>query len=45
MVRIGADLEVHNVLRRFELAASRAAHAAGVSPAVVHAEPGAMVFA
>ena len=45
MVRIGEDLEVHNVLRRFELGASRAAHAAGIAPAVVHAEPGAMVFA
>jgi thiamine kinase-like enzyme len=44
MVRIGEDFEVHNVLRRFELAASRAAHAAGISPAVVHAEQGAMVF-
>ncbi len=44
MVRIGEDLEVHHVLRRFELAASRAAHAAGIAPAVVHAEPGAMVF-
>jgi thiamine kinase-like enzyme len=44
MVRIGDDIEVHNVLRRFELAASRAAHAAGISPEVVHAEPGAMVF-
>jgi thiamine kinase-like enzyme len=43
-VRIGADLEVHNVLRRFELAASRAAHAAGIAPEVVHAEAGAMVF-
>jgi thiamine kinase-like enzyme len=43
-VRIGQDVEVHNVLRRFELAASRAAHAAGISPEVVHAEPGAMVF-
>jgi thiamine kinase-like enzyme len=44
MVRIGEDVEVHNVLRRFELAASRAAHAAGISPEVVHAEPGAIVF-
>jgi thiamine kinase-like enzyme len=44
MVRVGDDIEVHNVLRRFELAASRAAHAAGISPEVVHAEPGAMVF-
>ncbi len=44
MVRIGEDIEVHNVLRRFEVAASRAAEAAGISPAVVHAEPGAIVF-
>ncbi len=44
MVRIGEDIEVHNVLRRFELAASRAAEAAGISPAVVYAEPGAIVF-
>jgi thiamine kinase-like enzyme len=43
-VRIGEDFLVHNVLRRFELAASRAAHAAGVSPEVFYAEPGAMVF-
>src|SRR5918996_4260922 len=43
-VRIGEDFLVHNVLRRFELAASRAAHAAGISPEVVYAEPGAMVF-
>jgi thiamine kinase-like enzyme len=43
-VRIGEDFPVHNVLRRFELAASRAAHAAGIAPEVVHAEPGAMVF-
>lgn len=43
-VRIGDDFPVHNVLRRFELAASRAAHAAGISPEVVYAEPGAMVF-
>jgi thiamine kinase-like enzyme len=44
VVRIGNDFEVHNVLRRFELAAARAAHAAGISPEVIHAEPGAMVF-
>ncbi|MEM7023306.1 MAG: choline/ethanolamine kinase family protein [Pseudomonadota bacterium] len=44
VVRIGEDVPAHNVLRRFELAASRAAHAAGVSPEVWHAEPGAMVF-
>jgi thiamine kinase-like enzyme len=43
-VRIGEDFLVHNVLRRFELAASCAAHAAGIAPEVVYAEPGAMVF-
>ena len=43
-VRIGGDAEVHGVLRRFELASSRAAHAAGVSPDVLHAEPDALVF-
>jgi thiamine kinase-like enzyme len=44
VVRIGADIPVHHVLRWHELAASRAAHAAGISPAVVHAEPGALVL-
>ena len=43
VVRIGDDIPVHGVMRFNELAASRAAHAAGVSPAVVHAEPGALV--
>ena len=45
MVRIGGDIEVHGVLRKNEVAASRAAHAAGVAPEVVHAEPGALVLA
>jgi thiamine kinase-like enzyme len=44
VVRVGADIPVHHILRWHELAASRAAHAAGISPAVVHAEPGAMVL-
>lgn len=43
-VRVGQDIPVHGILRFAELAASRAAHAAGVSPAVVHAEPGVMVL-
>jgi thiamine kinase-like enzyme len=43
-VRIGEDIPVHGVLRWNELAASRAAHAAGLSPEVIHAEPGAMVL-
>jgi thiamine kinase-like enzyme len=45
VVRIGDDIPVHQILRFNELAASRAAHLAGVSPAVIHAEPGAMVIA
>ncbi|HEY4646992.1 MAG TPA: phosphotransferase [Steroidobacteraceae bacterium] len=43
-VRIGADIPVHGIVRANELAASRAAHAAGIAPAVVHAEPGALVL-
>ena len=43
-VRIGDDIPEHGVMRFNELAASRAAHAAGVSPAVGHAEPGAFVL-
>lgn len=45
VVRIGDDIPVHQIMRFNELAASRAAHAAGLSPQVVHAEPGAMVLA
>lgn len=44
VVRVGADIPVHGVVRANELAASRAAHAAGISPRVVHAEPGMMVI-
>jgi thiamine kinase-like enzyme len=44
-VRIGDDIPVHGVMRFNELAASRAAAAAGVSPPVVHNEPGALVMA
>lgn len=43
-VRLGEDIPVHGVYRFNELAASRAAHAAGLSPEVVHAEPGALVL-
>jgi thiamine kinase-like enzyme len=43
-VRVGDDIPVHHILRWHELAASRAAHAAGVSPAVLHAEPGVLVL-
>jgi thiamine kinase-like enzyme len=43
-VRIGEDIVEHNVSRADEVAASRAAAAAGLAPELVHAEPGAMVF-
>jgi thiamine kinase-like enzyme len=45
VARLGDDIPAHHVSRERELAASRAAHAAGFSPAVIHAEPGVMVFA
>ena len=44
VVRVGSDILVHGVVRANELAASRAAHLAGLSPCVVHAEPGIVVF-
>jgi thiamine kinase-like enzyme len=44
MVRLGADLPFHHVFREQEARVSRAAHAAGVSPALLHAGGGAMVF-
>ncbi len=44
VVRIGEDIAEHNISRRFELAAARAAWAAGIGPEIVHAEPGALVM-
>jgi thiamine kinase-like enzyme len=44
VVRVGSDILVHGIVRANELAASRAAHAAGLSPAVLHAEPGILVL-
>ena len=44
VVRIGEDIPVHGVYRVNELASARAAHAAGICPEVVHAEPGALVM-
>ena len=43
-VRIGEDIPVHGILRSNELAAARAAEAAGVSPGLVYAEPGVLVI-
>ncbi len=44
VVRLGADIPVHHISRQNELAASQAAHAAGLSPAVIHHEPGVLVL-
>jgi len=44
VVRIGDDIIEHQVMRFNELAASKAAHAAGLSPAVVHHQPGVLVL-
>ena len=43
VVRIGRDLPEHGVMRFNELAAARAAHAAGISPEVVFAADGVLV--
>ncbi len=43
-VRIGVDIPVHGVMRFNEAAASRAAAACGLSPALIHLQPGALVF-
>ncbi|MDE0104863.1 MAG: phosphotransferase family protein [Bryobacterales bacterium] len=42
-VRIGEDIPVHGVLRFNEVSATRAAAAAGIAPALIHSEPGALV--
>ena len=44
VVRVCNDILVHGVVRANELAASRAAHLAGLSPRVVYAEPGILVL-
>jgi thiamine kinase-like enzyme len=44
VVRIGQDIPEHHVLRFNERAASRAAHGAGLSPAVIHAEDDILVL-
>ncbi len=43
-VRLGEDIPAHGVMRFNELAASRAAFAAGLSPEAVHHEPGVLVL-
>jgi thiamine kinase-like enzyme len=44
VVRIGADMPEHHVSRKAELAAAKAAHAAGVAPAIRFQTYGAMVI-
>lgn len=44
VVRLGDDILEHQVMRFNELAASNAAHQAGISPKVVHNEPGILVI-
>jgi thiamine kinase-like enzyme len=44
VARIGDDILVHQVMRFNELAASQAAHAAGLSPAVVYHDTGVLVL-
>ncbi len=44
VVRLGDDIPEHNVLRWHEAAVSRAAAVAGLSPAVIHQEPGVLVL-
>lgn len=44
VVRLGADIPIHHISRANELAASRAAHQAGLSPAVIHHAPGVLVL-
>lgn len=44
VVRVGDDIPVHQVMRFNERSASEAAFRAGLSPEVVHAEPGILVI-
>ena len=44
VARCGSDVPVHHVFRDRERAASIAAHAAGLSPEVIHAESGIMIL-
>ncbi|MEM6587244.1 MAG: choline/ethanolamine kinase family protein [Pseudomonadota bacterium] len=44
VVRLGHDIPEHMVLRWNELALSRVAHDIGLSPGVIHSEPGVLVL-
>ncbi len=44
VVRLGADIPVHQIKRFNEIAASKAAHEAGLSPAIRHHQAGVLVM-
>lgn len=44
IVRVGNDIPIHQVMRFNDYAASHAAFLAGISPEVVHTEPGILVI-
>jgi len=44
VVRIGDDIPVHGVMRFNEIAAARAAHAAGISPEIVYSADGVFIM-
>jgi thiamine kinase-like enzyme len=44
VVRIGDDIPIHGVMRFNEIAAARAAHAAGISPEIVYSAYGAIIM-
>ena len=44
VVRVGEDIPVHGVMRFNEVAAARAAHAAGISPEIVYSAEGIFIM-
>ena len=44
VVRIGNDIPIHGVMRFNEIAAARAAHAAGISPEIVYSAEGLFIM-
>ena len=44
VVRVGEDIPVHGVMRFNEVAAARAAHAAGISPEIVYSTEGIFIM-
>jgi len=44
VVRVGEDIPVHGVMRFNEVAAARAAHAAGISPEIVYSAEGVFIM-